>query len=265
MSGESASRRTAKVLVAMMNDVLPFLNFTIELGEDFVDGKLPSLDINIWVEGGQILYEFFEKTMSTNLMVEAGSALSREVQLATLSAGSRARHQTFDDSVKRSCLDKDHPAFQPLFPKAGWRRDQRAREKALERSNWFKGKAEKEPWESLSPTPCGRVAKKRRAFQKAGGKNKLKAAATVIFVPSTRGSTLLKSLKEDEDKMAELTGFRVKYQEDGGSILANSFSKDLSSGQHCGREECPPCEKPEGRVNCKARNIIYESKCGRQS
>ena len=86
MSGESASRRTAKVLVAMMNDVFHFMNFTIELGEDFQDGKLPSLDTEIWVEDGwRVMHGFFEKTMSTNLMVEAGSALSREVKLATLS------------------------------------------------------------------------------------------------------------------------------------------------------------------------------------
>ena len=31
------------------------------------------------------MYEFFEKTMSTNLMVEAGSALSKEVKMSTLS------------------------------------------------------------------------------------------------------------------------------------------------------------------------------------
>ena len=68
-----------------MNDVFPFMNFTVDLGEDFVDGKLPSLDINIWVQGMTILYEFFEKTMASNLMVEAGSALSKEVKLATLS------------------------------------------------------------------------------------------------------------------------------------------------------------------------------------
>jgi hypothetical protein len=61
--------------------------------------------------------------------------------------------------------------------------------------------------------------------------------------------------------MAEITGFRVKYQEAGGSILANAFNKNLGSGQHCGRDECPPCRKPEGRENCKARNIVYESKC----
>ena len=69
-----------------MNDVFPFLNFTIELGEDFHDGKLPSLDTTVWVENGwKILFEFFEKTMATNLMVEAKSALSNEVKMATLS------------------------------------------------------------------------------------------------------------------------------------------------------------------------------------
>ena len=68
-------------------------------------------------------------------------------------------------------------------------------------------------------------------------------------------------LKEDEDKMAEITGFRVKYQEAGGDILTNFFDKNLASGKHCGRSECPTCVQPEGNVNCKARNIIYESKC----
>ena len=42
----------------MMNDIFHFLNFTVELDKDFVDGKLPSLDICIWVvEGRLILYE----------------------------------------------------------------------------------------------------------------------------------------------------------------------------------------------------------------
>ena len=36
-------------MIGMMNGVFPFLRFTIELGEDFEDGKLPSLDTNIWV------------------------------------------------------------------------------------------------------------------------------------------------------------------------------------------------------------------------
>ena len=46
-SGKSASRMSAEVMIAMMNDVFPLLRFTIELGEDVQDGKMPSLDTNI--------------------------------------------------------------------------------------------------------------------------------------------------------------------------------------------------------------------------
>ena len=51
--------RSAIILVAMMNEIFPFMNFTIELGEDFVDGKLPSLDTKIWVvDGWRVMFEF---------------------------------------------------------------------------------------------------------------------------------------------------------------------------------------------------------------
>ena len=84
-SGKSATRRSAEVIIGMMNSVFPFLNFTIEVGEDFVNGKLPSLDLEVWVQDGwKVLFNFFEKTMASNLMVEAESALSREVKKATL-------------------------------------------------------------------------------------------------------------------------------------------------------------------------------------
>ena len=94
----------------MMNDVFEFMNFTTEIGEDFPDGKLPSLDINIWVEDGRILYEFFEKLMATNLMVEADSALSREVKMSTLSEeiARRLRNtsQRIDSTRRLEILEK---------------------------------------------------------------------------------------------------------------------------------------------------------------
>ena len=39
------------------------------------------------------------------------------------------------------------------------------------------------------------------------------------------------------------------------------LTKHLGIGQHCWREECPLCKKAKDRGNCKARNIMYESKC----
>ena len=102
-SGLSAPRRNAKILVAMMNDIFPFLNFTTELGEDFMDGKLPSLDTNVWVvDGWLIMHKFFEKTMASNLMVEAGSSLSKDVKLASLAEEVGRR-------LRNTSLRLDHP------------------------------------------------------------------------------------------------------------------------------------------------------------
>jgi hypothetical protein len=80
--------------------VFRFLNFRVELGDDFVDGKLPSLDINTWVR--TIMYEFFQKTMASNLMVEANSALSKEVKMATLSEEEVMKYQPQAGSFQKA-------------------------------------------------------------------------------------------------------------------------------------------------------------------
>ena len=82
----------------------------------------------------------------------------------------------------------------------------------------------------------------RRAFQKDGkaGRSKDTTNNTVVFVPSTKGGLLVRKLMDEDDKMAVLTGVRVKFQEAGGSKLVNCFEKDLGKGQYCGRKRCPP-------------------------
>ena len=208
-SGKSASRRSAEAMVGMMNSVYEFLNFTTELGEDFANGALPSLDTEIWVlEGWKVLFRFFEKTMATNLMVEAGSALSREVKMSTLSeeVTRRLRNtsqdlessqrmeilekacvkmrtsghseefireavekgiRAYNEKVDRSKLDHDHPSYQPLYQKAGWRQNEKSKEKAMKRSNWYKGDGK----DKLNRVKDGKV---RKSFQKVGKKkNKL--------------------------------------------------------------------------------------------
>ena len=163
---------------------------------------------------------------------------------------------SFDEKIRRSRLEVSHPGYQPLYQKAGWRKDLRSREKALKRGTWFKGNQKADCWRKLTKT--NRKVRKTGS-QKAGRiGNPKRPTTTVVFVPSTKGSLLIKSLKEEEDKMAEMTGFRVKYQEAGGNVLINSFDKDLGKGLHCGRT---PCDSSDKRENCRSRNIVYESKC----
>ena len=104
----------------------------------------------------------------------------------------------------------------------------------MKRATWFRGGQDGEKaWKPLLKSRSQRrIFKKKKVFPKAGNKSKSENS-TVVFVPSTRGSILLSSLKEEEDKMAEMTGFRIKYQEAGGSSLANAFNKNLGIGQPC--------------------------------
>ena len=48
-SGKSETKRTGEELKKSMNEIFLFLNFTIELEEDFEDGYLPTLDTKLRV------------------------------------------------------------------------------------------------------------------------------------------------------------------------------------------------------------------------
>ena len=67
MAGTTSTARTARVLVAIMDDVYDFLGFTIEIGEDFSDQKLPTLDVKIWIRNGMIEYEFMRSQWGQTL------------------------------------------------------------------------------------------------------------------------------------------------------------------------------------------------------
>ena len=85
--------------------------------------------------------------------------------------------------------------LKPLYPKAGWKKNEKSKEKALKSWNWYKGAGKEK---SGNKIPKVKAGLKRRCFLRSGDRLKLKNVATVVFVPSTKGSTLLKSLRDDE-------------------------------------------------------------------
>ena len=56
--------RTARMVKYVVNSSNKSLRCTVEKCEDFKDGRLPTLDTNIWIQDGKILNTFFEKQMS---------------------------------------------------------------------------------------------------------------------------------------------------------------------------------------------------------
>ena len=68
--------------------------------------------------------------------------------------------------------------------------------------------------------------------------------------------------KLHEDRISKLTGFRIKFAEEGGTPLWRQFSTKLGGGESCGRVECNICKQnDENKVDCFARSTVYESSC----
>ena len=170
----------------------------------------------------------------------------------------------YEVKVKQSELEKDNPAFKPLYLGTRFQEMKRWKVKVQAKETWY---MDKDGEEDIDNSPIRMKNMKTRprpslkTSQKAGKKNKIKTS-TVMFVPSSKGGTLIRIMQENEDKLASITNFRVKYQEAGGVKLGNLFSTNLAKGKHCERRECYSCEVGgDKRPNCKQQSVLYESVC----
>ena len=72
-SGKSATKRTADILLDIMNSIMEFLTFTIEICDDFPDLKLPTLDTKIWAMNGRSAYEIYMNMKSQCLPIQSST------------------------------------------------------------------------------------------------------------------------------------------------------------------------------------------------
>ena len=69
----------------MANSICPIIQLTEDYPSRNPDGKLPILDLKVWVgPHGQILYESYRKETASRLLILARSAMSARVKRATM-------------------------------------------------------------------------------------------------------------------------------------------------------------------------------------
>ena len=76
---------TRRVIQGTLGDIHPFLQFTTEIGDEFPDGWLPTLDLKVRVNGdNQVEYMFYEKPTNTNVGVMLRSAMEENSKVRGL-------------------------------------------------------------------------------------------------------------------------------------------------------------------------------------
>merc|ERR1712237_304170 len=77
---------TASIMRDVANTVMGEIQWTFDAPSLNDDGKCPCLDLKVWVENGEIRFEFFKKPVSSPYVVLAKSALSEQTKRSSLVA-----------------------------------------------------------------------------------------------------------------------------------------------------------------------------------
>ena len=82
----SGEHRTKEILRGTMVGVESYLEFTVESGEEFEGGWLPTLDTNLRVGGDNLVqFKFYEKTTCSKKTVQKTSAMEENSKIQTVS------------------------------------------------------------------------------------------------------------------------------------------------------------------------------------
>ena len=68
-----------------MNSVCSELKFTMELCQDFPDGRLPTLSFSLWLDKKGINHSYFEKSMRNQTLVVERSSMGRQALMSIMS------------------------------------------------------------------------------------------------------------------------------------------------------------------------------------
>ena len=103
-----------------------------------------------------------------------------------------------------------------------------------------------------------------RSDVKSGKTNQvtLPRISAPLFVPASRDGKIAEVLKKEEERLAEITGWRYRVVEQGGKQLRSLLTKsNIYSKEKCERESCMACIDMGKPFDCRRRGAVYETTC----
>ena len=246
---EGNGKKVAARCREIADRVCRMLKFEEDVGENYEDGKLPILDLKVWLEkkkGFRIMHEFYKKPMATRYTLRKGTAYPKEKIRAVLVEEVMRRLRNCSPELSEERKGEFLTEYAKEMQNSG--HDEALRKEVMERALW---KYEKELLEHRN----GRKKlyrnreERERLREERGGKNSKdswfrrkkkgeKAATSVMRVPFTGGV-----LKDWIDKGIKASpapeGTRTVAQEEGGDKLKDMLVRpDPFPRPECNRADC---------------------------
>ena len=254
----------------------PMIKFTVDVPSHHENQKIAVLDLEIKMnetEENRIDYEFFEKSTKNPKLLLAESAINknskrtiltqeclRRMRNTKLELGDEVRNEhlnRFMIKMKNSgysshyraqilksainafekMLEEDRNGSKPLYRTREWNRENRMNNKENRKINWYKNDKNEETERTYT---------------------------SILFVPPTPGSGLLKELKNREEELNKNKIERIKIVEKGGLKMENLLTtKNPFKPDKCQEKWCPLCKGDFGefKISCNTNNTGYRWVC----
>ena len=252
--------RTFELIRRIGDDVHESVELEVDYASKHGDAKVPILDVKMYVSDGRnIIYEFYMKDVSSKCVINARSAaplsmkrmvLTQEILRVILNCSpdlewevkkahienmvARMQYSGYNKKFRGEVVNSAMKAYHKIL------RSAQAGERPIHRPKTWK-------WEEREKL---KIAKKKNWYTKGG-------YDSVMFLPTTPGSELKKSLQQEINR----SEFKVKIVETTGKTVKQHLQRsDPFRGVACGRRDCPVCTSG-GHGRCDKHSVLYRITC----
>ena len=263
---KTSNQECDRNVIERIKEIGDQIHTSIKLEADYpsnhVDGKVPILDLKVWISENKVLHEYYSKDVSSKSVISNKSAmplrdkrtvLTQEILRIILRCSPSLPWEIvkghvedymmrlqfsgysvqFREQILRSALkahsrikEKVARGERPLYRRKDWKQKERLKEKRGKKENWYKKK---------------------------------KDYRSVLFVQPTEGSALKKVYEDVISK----SRCRVKVVERAGTSIKKMLQKSYPFEKAKCEDKCFVCMS-EGSGNCRRCNVSYEIVCTRE-
>ena len=284
---------TRRVLMGSMGGIEDYLSFTTEIGGEFDDGWLPTLDTALRVTPeNKIEYKFYEKPEGAKTTIQVRTAMGENVRNQTLSQEMVRRLMNTSEGLPENYYWEITDNYATKLHNSGYTLEQirkillagikgfeSKKERCKKESRPLRRTAEESLGARMKNKLVGKATwfkkkKKKGAENKVDGKGAKQGApekrrsqgstpCTVLFVEQTPRGELAHRLRELLQRLEPTLGFNIKTVERTGATLRSNFPLyELWENKQCGRNDCIPCQQGADFVQpCTKTSVVYENTC----
>ena len=245
-------------------DILPGIIMEVDLPSNHPDGKLPILDMKCYVKNDLILYEHYEKKVSSKLVISARSAHSaqtkRSVHISELVRRMMNTSPLLDWSEHCAPVLTD---YLKRMMAAGY--NERYRKDILcQAVNIYDSKVRKDADGSVPlnrPNGFRKLERRQEKIQSRRTWSTQGGYTAPIIVQSTPGGVLAKLMREVAEKEST-PDIKFKVIERGGTTLIRQLQRaNPTAPPKCSKTDCGICSQEDSYLRCHLCNICYRYTC----